>query len=327
MQALIAAARNEGTLNVIALPPTWANYAAIIKDFGKRYGIRVHSISPNGTSQDEINAVRHGSGASAAPDVLDVDMATALANTSLFARYQVSTWSTIPATQKDPAGRWVQDYGGYMSVGYDSARLGTINSLNQLLGPKFRNTVALTGRPTQSSAALSAVMMANLAQGGTAAGIARGVAFFHQLRQAGNFSPVQATSATIRAGQTEVVFNWDYLNTPSVVGSRSWKVFIPSNAVLGDYYAQAISKDAPHPAAARLWEEFLYSEAAGGGQNLWLAGGIHPVEQATMTANGTIDQAAAARLPLASGAPVFLTTSEAARASSFLQKNWVKAVR
>ena len=80
----------------------------------------------------------------------------------------------------------------------------------------------------------------------------------------------------------------------------NWKVFIPQNAVLGGYYAQAINKNAPHPAAARLWEEFLYSQAASGGQNLWLQGGARPVEQPAMTTNGTIDKAAAAKLPAVS---------------------------
>ena len=64
--------------------------------------------------------------------------------------------------------------------------------------------------------------------------------------------------------------------------------------MLGGYYAQAINKNAPHPAAARLWEEFLYSQAADGGQNLWLQGGARPVEQLTMANNGSIDNAAAA---------------------------------
>ena len=103
-------------------------------------------------------------------------------------------------------------------------------------------------------------MMASLASGGSADSITDGVNFFHQLKQAGNFVPVQATAATIKAGTTPVVINWDYLNTASVVGSSTWKVFVPQNAVIGGYYAQAINKQAPHPAAARLWEEFLYSQ-------------------------------------------------------------------
>ena len=52
----------------------------------------------------------------------------------------------------------------------------------------------------------------------------------------------------------------------------NWKVFVPPGAVLGGYYAQAINKNAPHPAAARLWEEFLYSQAAAAGRTCgWTA--------------------------------------------------------
>src|SRR5919109_4174269 len=115
MSALVTAAKKEGTLNVIALPPTWANYGAIISAFSKKYGIKVNSANPTGSSQDEVNAVKREHGTAAAPDVLDIGMAVALANTSLFAPYKVSTWSDIPDSQKDSGALWYQDYGGYMS--------------------------------------------------------------------------------------------------------------------------------------------------------------------------------------------------------------------
>ena len=327
MSALVTAAKQEGTLNVIALPADWANYGTIIKDFEAKYGIKVNSANPTGSSQDEVNAVRQENGTSAAPDVLDIGMSVALANTSLFAPYEVSTWSSIPAAQKAPDGVWVQDYGGYMSIGYDSAKFPSITSVSQLLGPQFKNAVALNGNPTQANAALIGVMMTGLASGGSADSIAAGVKFFHQLRQAGNFVPVQATAATIKAGTTPVVINWDYLNTASVVGSSTWKVFVPQNAVIGGYYAQAINKQAPHPAAARLWEEFLYSQDASGGQNLWLEGGARPVEQQAMTTNSSINTTAASALPTVSGTPVFLTATQATSASTYLAANWAAAVK
>ena len=178
-----------------------------------------------------------------------------------------------------------------MSIGYDSGfEFPSITSVSQLLGSQFKNAVALNGNPTEANAALIGVMMANLASGGSAGSIAGGVNFFHQLKQAGNFVPVQATAATIKAGTTPVVLNWDYLNTASVVGSSTWKVFVPPNAVIGGYYAQAINAHAPHPAAARLWEEFLYSQATTGGQNLWLEGGARPVEQQGDDLAGRHDQ-------------------------------------
>ena len=327
MSALIAAAKKEGTLNVIALPPTWANYGTIISDFQKTYGITVNSTLPDGTSQQEVDAVKTENGTAKAPDVMDIGMAVALANTSLFAPYEVSTWSSIPTAQKASNGEWVQDYGGYMAVGY-STKFGTITSLSQLLGPKFKGAVALNGNPTSANAALNGVMMANLAEGGTAGNIADGVNFFSKLKAAGNFNPISATGATIKAGTTEVVFNWDYLNLPSYVGvpASSWKVFIPQNAVLGGYYAQAINKDAPHPAAARLWEEFLYSQAASGGQNLWLEGGARPVEQQAMTANSSLNTSAASALPAVTGTPVFLTQTQNTAAANYLAANWAKAV-
>jgi putative spermidine/putrescine transport system substrate-binding protein len=327
MTALVKAAKAEGTLNVIALPADWANYGTIIKDFEAKYGIKVNSANPEGSSQDEVNAVKQEDGTSAAPDVLDVGMSVALANTNLFAPYEVSTWSSIPAAQKAANGVWVQDYGGYMSIGYNSAKFPSITSVSQLLGSQFKNAVALNGNPTEANAALIGVMMASLASGGSASSITDGVNFFHQLKQAGNFVPVQATAATIKAGTTPVVINWDYLNTASVVGSSTWKVFVPPNAVIGGYYAQAINAQAPHPAAARLWEEFLYSQGADGGQNLWLEGGARPVEQQAMTSNSTINTTAASALPPVSGTPVFLSPTQATTAATYLAANWAEAVK
>jgi putative spermidine/putrescine transport system substrate-binding protein len=328
MSALIAAAKKEGTLNVIALPNNWANYGNIIKTFSQKYGIKVNSIAPSDSSAQEITQIEQKNGTSLAADVLDIGMSVALANTKLFAPYEVATWSSIPASQKEPTGLWVQDYGGYMSVGYNSAKVGTITSLNQLLGPKFKNAVALNGNPTQANAALNGVMMANLAEGGTSSNIATGVNFFHRLKAAGNFNPVQATPSTIKTGATPVVFNWDYLNTAAVVGqpAATWKVFVPGNATLGGFYAQAINKNAPHPAAARLWEEFLYSQASDGGQNLWLVGGARPVEQAAMTTNHSLNMTAASALPPVTGTPVFLSPADATAAATYLAANWAKAV-
>lgn len=334
--SLIAAARKEGTLNVIGLPPGRVNYAAIIAGFTKTYGIKVRDQLPGATSQQVINAVKQETGTAQAPDVLDLDMAVALANANLFAPYKVSTWNAIPVAQKDPTGLWVQDYGGYMSVGY-APKLGTITSLSQLLQPRFHHDVALAANPATSlgmglggvmltDPALNAVAMAGLAEGGPSGGIVTGLAYFRQLATAGSLSPLTATDATIRSGATPVVFNWDYLNQAAQTGVPGWRTFIPPGAVLGGYYAQAIDKDAPHPAAARLWEEFLYSQTATGGQNLFLQAGARPVELAAMTADGTIDTTAAAKLPEATGPPVFLNPAQATAAASYLAANWAREV-
>jgi putative spermidine/putrescine transport system substrate-binding protein len=327
MDALVTAAKKEGALNVIALPPDWANYGEIIKAFSDKYGIKVNSAQPDGASQDEINAADQLKGQSTAPDVFDLGGAVANANTAKFAPYRVATFADIPDSLKEATGTWTNDYGGYMSIGYDASKVPAPTTVADLLKPAYKGKVALNGDPTAAGAAFAGVQMASLANGGSADDIAPGVNFFKSLKKAGNFLPVDPTPATIESGQTPVVFDWDYLNaaeaTKAAAGKVQWKVMIPANAVLGSYYVQAISKDAPHPAAARLWEEFLYSDA---GQNLWLKGGARPVRADAMVKAGTIDAALYAALPKVEGTPVFPTDAQNTTAKTYLTANWAKAI-
>ena len=319
MDALVAAAKAEGKLTVIALPPDWANYGAIITGFKAKYGIDITSLNPNGSSQDEVNAF---DGTSRAPDVVDVGQAVALANTAKFAPYQVKEWSDIPNGAKESTGLWFNDYGGYMGIGYDSSKV-TVTSVQDLLGPAFKSKVALAGDPTKSNQGLNGVIMASVANGGSLDEVKNGVDFFHQLKQKGNYVPVVGTAATVKSGQTPVLFEWDYLSASHGKDVPTWKIFVPSNAIIGGYYSQAINKQAPHPAAARLWEEYLYSDE---GQNLWLKGGARPVRQAVMTSAGTVDTAAAAALPAVPGTPQVPSGDQTSKASQYVVANWSQAV-
>src|SRR6266568_4758120 len=267
MDALVAAAKKEGTLNVIALPPDWANYGVTITAFQKKYGIHVNSAAPNDSSQQEVDAIGTLAGTNRAPDVVDVGMAVALKNVDRFAPYQVTTWNDIAASSKEPTGLWVQDYSGAMAVGYDSSKVPAITSIQDLLGPAFKSKVALPGNSL-------------------------------------------------------VLFEWDYNSQTHVKDVSTWKLFLPTNPVVAAY-AQAINKGAPHPAAARLWEEYLYSNA---GQNEFLRGGAHPVRMAAMTAAGSVDAAAAAALPPVKGTPVFMSDDQAAKANAYLKDNWSQAM-
>src|SRR5438128_6639709 len=201
MDALVAAAKAEGRLNIIATPPDWANYGASIDAFSAKYGIKVTSANPNGGSQDEIDAVNSLAGTSSAPDVLDVGLKYALANTALFAPYKVATWNDIPADQKEATGLWFQDYGGYMGIGYDPSKVpgGVINSFSDLLGSGFKSKVALAGDPLKSNQAVNGVLMASLANGGSVDDVSNGVAWFHKLKQAGNYVPIIGTGATVKS--------------------------------------------------------------------------------------------------------------------------------
>jgi putative spermidine/putrescine transport system substrate-binding protein len=323
MDALVQAAKKEGELNVIALPPDWANYGAIIKAFSDKYGIKVNSAQPDAASQDEINAANQQKGKSTAPDVFDLGQSVALANTSMFAPYKVATWDDTPAAYKDADGTWVNDYGGYMSIGFDTSKVPPVTAVNDLLKPEYKGKVALNGDPTQAGAAFSGVLMVALSQGGSADDIAPGVEFFRKLKEAGNFLPVDPTPATVESGQTPVVIDWNYLNATETKKLPTWQVVVPPDHAVAGYYYQAINKDAPHPAAARLWQEFLYSDE---GQNLFAAGGVRPVRADLMRAAGTLDKTVAASLLVIDGPVTVPSPEQTDKATKYLADNWAKAI-
>ncbi|MCV7282036.1 extracellular solute-binding protein [Mycolicibacterium flavescens] len=323
IDGLVEAAKAEGELNVIALPPDWANYGAIIKAFSDKYGIKVNSAQPDASSQDEINAANQQKGKSTAPDVFDLGQSVALANTAMFAPYKVTTFDDIPAAFKDADGTWVNDYGGYMSIGFDSAKVPEVTSVDDLLKPEYRGSVALNGDPTQAGAAFSGVLMVALSQGGSVDDIAPGVEFFRKLADAGNFLPVDPTPATIESGQTPVVIDWNYTNAAETKKLPSWKVLVPPDHAVAGYYYQAINKDAPHPAAARLWQEFLYSDE---GQNLFALGGVRPVRADNMAADGTLDEAATASVPVIDGPVTVPTPEQTEAATKYLAEHWAAAI-
>ena len=122
---------------------------------------------------------------------------------------------------------------------------------------------------------------------------------------------VDVTTATVTSGETPVVFDWDYLNSAHRdANPRTGRSSILPGTGYAGYYNQAINKDAPHPAAARLWQEFLYSDEV---QNLWLKGGARPVRMEAMIEAGTIDQALADALPAAPDETVVPTEQQCDR--------------
>ncbi len=325
--ALVAAAKSEGQLNVITLPANWANYGNIMKSFTAKYGIKINSANPDGSSQDEINAVKQLKGQNRAPDVLDMGQSFAIGATKdgLLAPYKVASFDQIPAAAKDADGHWFSDYGGFVSIGYNPAKVTTPpTSFADLLKPDYKNMVAINGNPTQAGAAFAAVYAAALANGGSFDNIGPGIDYFKKLKAAGNFVPVTGSASTVQQGQTPILIWWDYLQESEVASQvPGWKVVIPKDATYAAYYAQAINATAPHPAAARLWEEYLYSPE---GQNLWLDGAARPILLDQLVKDGTVDKAAYAKLPQAPEGDVkYPTDAQQTAAKAVVSQQWAAA--
>lgn len=322
---LAKAAEAEGQLNVVALPHDWANYGEILDTFKKKYPkITVNEATPDASSAEEIQAAKTNEGLDTAPDVFDLGLTVTLQNTDKFAAYKVEKWDEIPAELKDKSGAFTGDYGGYMSIGYDSSKFPEPKSLADLKKAQYKGAVALNGDPTQAGAAFAAVGLATVQSGGKLDDYQKGIDFFSDMQKAGNLLKVDVTTATVASGETPVVFDWDYLNAAHTKDNKSWKTVVLPGTGYAGYYNQAINKTAPHPAAARLWQEFLYSDE---GQNLWLKGGARPVRMDAMTKAGTIDKTLAAELPAAPKETVVPTEAQSTAAGKLLGEKWAAAVQ
>jgi putative spermidine/putrescine transport system substrate-binding protein len=330
MKALIAAAKKEGRLNVIALPPDWANYGEIISTFTKKYGIPITSDNPNGSSSQENQAIVSLKGDPRAPDCVDVTVAIALegVKAGLYARYFVSQYKTIPRAMKDTRGFWTGDYWGAISIGYNDNIIGTApKTFADLLKPEYKNKVALNGSPLSSNSAVAGVLAASLANGGSLNNVGPGIDWFAKCKSVGNFIPVQTTPQTVASGQTPISIDWDYNNLAYVkeFPAAKWKVVVPSDGVYGGYYCQAVNATAPHPFAARLWQEFLYSDQ---GQLLWLKGFAHPARFTDLANRKVIPKPLLQALPSAAiyKKVRFASLPQIAKAAAQIKAEWPSKV-
>ncbi len=332
MAALEAAAKAEGQLTVIALPHTWCGYGDVIAAFKAKYPeITVNELNPDAGSADELEAIRANIGNTGpqAPDVIDVGLSfgPAAKEEGLLQPYKVSTWDTIPDDAKDAEGYWYGDYYGVLSFGVNKTILGDASptSWADLNKPEFANAVAFAGDPRTSNNAIMSVYAAGLSTGADPAGAAAaGLEFFKKLNEAGNFVPVDAEASVVAQGTASVVMNWDYnllAMRDGFQGNPELEIVVPSDAVVAGVYIQAISAHAPHPNAAKLWMEYLYSDE---GQLGWLKGYCHPIRFNDIAARGAVPQELIDALPPAENyaKAVFPTLEEQGAAKTQIAAEW-----
>ena len=328
MAALVEKAKAEGTLTTIALPGDWCNYREVIDTFKAKYGLAVTELDPLAGSGDEVEAIKANKAnpGPQAPDVIDVGLAfgpTSKAE-ALIAPYKVATWDTIPDSAKDADGAWYGDYYGVLSFEVNTSQVTNVPAdWSDLLKPEYKGKVALAGDPRASNQAIQAVFAAALANGGSLDNAQPGLDFFKQLNDAGNFVPIIATAATVAAGETPITIRWTYnalanRDSTAASGGPEIKVVVPTSGRFAGVYVQAISAYAPHPSAAQLWMEYLYSDE---GQNLWLKGYCHPIRYPDLVARSAVPADQLAKLPDVEGA-VFPSLAQLDAAKTLITTQW-----
>jgi putative spermidine/putrescine transport system substrate-binding protein len=184
--------------------------------------------------------------------------------------------------------------------------------------------VALSGDPRASNQAIQTVYASALANGGSLDDAQPGLDFWKEIVDAGNFVPTIANAGTIAQGETPVTVRWTYnalANRDEAAASGGDAVIdvtVPATGRFAGVYVQGISAFAPHPNAAKLWMEFLYSDE---GQNIWLKGYCHPIRYENLVAENLVPAEQLAKLPDVTGA-VFPTLDQLNAAKELITTQW-----
>jgi putative spermidine/putrescine transport system substrate-binding protein len=140
--------------------------------------------------------------------------------------------------------------------------------------------------------------------------------------------PVIGKSASLAQGSTPIIIAWDYnalVWRDVLADNPPTDVVVPKTGVIAGVYVQAISAYAPHPNAAKLWMEHLYSDE---GQIAWLKGYCHPIRFNALAKDGKVPQDLLDKLPPADAysKAVFPSLDEQGAAKEEITKNWDSVV-
>ena len=215
LAALVEAATEEGQVNLIALPDSWANYVGILQSFRDKYpGIENPVATPDASSAEELTAVKTLAGQADMPDSIDVGPPFAIQaiDEGLWEPYKASTWDEVPDALKDPDGNWVGAYYGIMAIGTNTTIVDNPpQTFDDLKKPEYKGQVAINGDPREAGAAFAAVMAASLANGGSFDDIMPGIEYFAELKESGNLDPDKSLDeSTILSGETPINLDWTY---------------------------------------------------------------------------------------------------------------------
>ena len=329
LKKLAADCTTEGQVNLIALPDSWANYKGILQSVRDKYpGVKNPVANPDGSSKDEMEAVKTLAGQKDQPDSVDVSpaIATEMASAGMFEPYTPTSAGDVPAALKDPAGNWTASYYGIIGLLTNTKIVKNApKTFADLKKPEYKGLVALNGDPRESGSGFAGVMAASIANGGSADDILPGIKFFAELKKSGNLAASDVTPATVLSGETPIAIDWSYnlpgLQTKLKEAGITTEQNYPSDGVYGGFYAQGLVKGSPHQACGKLWLEHILSDEGALG---YLGGGAIPARYEVLAKSGKITEDAKKNLPPAEliAKIAFLTPAQITAAKDVLAKEW-----
>ncbi len=261
LDALMTAARKEGRVHSLGMPDDWANWRATWADLQRLYGLA--HVDTDMSSAEEIAKIE-AEKSNASADIGDVGFefgAIAKAR-GITQPYRPTTWADVPDWAKDPEGHWALAYTGTIAFAVNRRRLKDVpRSWQALFASPARVMIGEVGRAAQSNAA---VLAAAVALGGDETRLQPALAAFARLARDKRLIGTNATPALMERAEADVFLLWDF-NALSyrakLPNASDYEVLIPSDGSITSGYTTLLNRWAPHPNAAMLAREYIFSDA------------------------------------------------------------------
>lgn len=256
-------AKEDGEVNSVGMPDTWANWGETWTEIEEKYGIK--HTDTDMSSAEEI-ALFANEANDATKEIGDVGQSfgPVAEEQGVTLPYKTSYWDSVPDWAKDDDGDWIIGYYGTITfITNKNLVEDAPTSWQDVLEGDYTLTIGDVSVATQAQ---SGLLSADIAFGGDESNIQPGLDFFKTLAEEGCLDMGDTSVARLEKGEIEVAVLWDY----NSLGYRSqimennpdanFEVSVPSDGAIQSGYCTIINKYTKRPYAAAVAREFILSD-------------------------------------------------------------------
>ena len=256
-------AKEDGEVNSVGMPDTWANWGETWTEIEEKYGIK--HTDTDMSSAEEI-ALFANEANDATKEIGDVGQSfgPVAEEQGVTLPYKTSYWDSGPDWAKDDDGDWIIGYYGTITFITNKNLVEEApTSWQDVLEGDYTLTIGDVSVATQAQ---SGLLSAAIAFGGDESNIQPGLDFFKTLAEEGRLDMGDTSVARLEKGEIEVAVLWDY----NSLGYRSqimennpdanFEVSVPSDGAIQSGYCTIINKYTKRPYAAAVAREYILSD-------------------------------------------------------------------
>ncbi|MBB5185600.1 putative spermidine/putrescine transport system substrate-binding protein [Faecalicoccus acidiformans] len=256
-------AKEDGEVNSVGMPDTWANWGETWTEIEETYGI---THTDTDMSSAEELALFANEANDATKDIGDVGQSfgPVAEEQGVTLPYKTSYWDSIPDWAKDDDGDWIIGYYGTITFITNTNLVDEApTSWQDILEGDYTLTIGDVSVATQAQ---SGLLSAAIAFGGDESNIQPGLDFFKTLAEEGRLDMGDTSVARLEKGEIEVAVLWDYnsLGYRSQIlennPDASFEVSVPTDGAIQSGYCTIINAYTKRPYAAAVAREYILSD-------------------------------------------------------------------